>query len=452
MAKATDMCLKSASVSFDPLPFRIPLQLGSRVVEKSTLINVEVVVESRDGKRHATGYGSLPLGNVWAWPSESVTAVQTEAAMKAFAEEVVELASLCRESEHPVDLVYHISAEYQHLARQLSTRMKLAEPMPKLAQLVAASSLDAALHDAYGRLHSASSYDLLSQKYLPHDLSEYLDKQFAGEYLDQYVSRAPQARLAVSHWIGLKDPLTAADVAKKSSDGLPDSLTGWVSAERLTHFRIALTGADLQQDLARIQAIEAAISQARSSVGSPAGWHYTLDLNERCPSAEALVEFLQQLRAKAPAAYDRVQSVVQPAPRDLERHPEFKVHAAAALKPIVIDESLTDYDSLLLARDLGYNGAALRTCKGQTDTLLLGAACQKLGLLICVHDLTCPGVSFLHSAGLAARLPTVTSVEGQARQYCPAANKPWSREYPGLFELRDGTIDSSLLAGLGLGY
>ena len=39
---------------------------------------------------------------------------------------------------------------------------------------------------------------------------------------------------------------------------------------------------------------------------------------------------------------------------------------AAKLRPVVIDESLTDLESLLLAREMGYTGVALKACKGQS--------------------------------------------------------------------------------------
>ena len=89
---------------------------------------------------------------------------------------------------------------------------------------------------------------------------------------------------------------------------------------------------------------------------------------------------------------------------------------------MVIDEALVDYESLLLSRELGYSGVALKACKGQSEALLMGAAAQKFRLFLCVQDLTCPGASFLHSASLSARIPTVAAIEGNARQYCPAAN------------------------------
>jgi hypothetical protein len=118
----------------------------------------------------------------------------------------------------------------------------------------------------------------------------------------------------------------------------------------------------------------------------------------------------------------------------------------------VIDESLVDLDSLLLARELGYSGVALKACKGHSDALLMGAAAQKFGMFLCVQDLTCPGLSFLHSASLAARIPGVAGIEGNARQYCPAGNAEWIGRYPGMFVIEDGTINTSMLNENGLGY
>jgi len=105
---------------------------------------------------------------------------------------------------------------------------------------------------------------------------------------------------------------------------------------------------------------------------------------------EYLIDLLNKLRERSPAGFDRVQYVEQPTARDLRANPQNRMHAAAKLKPVVIDESLTDYGSLILAREMGYTGVALKACKGQSQSLLLAAAAQSLGLFLCVQDLTCP--------------------------------------------------------------
>ena len=127
------------------------------------------------------------------------------------------------------------------------------------------------------------------------------------------------------------------------------------------------------------------------------------------------------------------------------------MHEAAKLRPIVIDESLTDLENLLLAREMGYTGVALKACKGQSQALLMAAAAQKFGMFRCVQDLTCPGASLIHSAGLAAHVPGVAAIEANSRQYVPAANKPWEAKLPGIFVIKDGTMDTSTLTGHGLG-
>src|SRR5206468_11774087 len=110
-----------------------------------------------------------------------------------------------------------------------------------------------------------------------------------------------------------------------------------------------------------------------------------------------------------------------------------------------------DLESLQLAREMGYTGVAFKACKGQTQTLLLAAAAQKYGMFRCVQDLSCPGASLIHSAGIAAHVPGVAAIEANSRQYCPAANAPWVERFPGIFRLTDGTIATETLTGPGLG-
>ena len=82
----------------------------------------------------------------------------------------------------------------------------------------------------------------------------------------------------------------------------------------------------------------------------------------------------------------------------------------------------------------------------------MAAAAQKYGMFLCVQDLTCPGASFLQSASLAARIPGVAAIEGNARQYCPSGNDPWADRFPSMFRITDGSVGTAALDGPGLGY
>jgi L-alanine-DL-glutamate epimerase-like enolase superfamily enzyme len=323
--------------------------------------------------------------------------------------------------------------------------------MPVLAQLVAASPLEAAVFDAFGRALRANCFDLLGRDLVSHDLADWLGPDFRGQFLDHYTLRSPQLRMPLYHLVGALDPLSAGELNHRLHDGLPETLDEWIRADGLTHLKIKLNGDDLRWDVQRVVVIEQVATAAQTARGC-SNWSYSLDFNERCRDAEYVLEFLRQVQVQSPNAFARVQYIEQPTHRDLRAHPENRMHSVAALKPVVIDESLVDLESLLLSRQLGYTGVALKACKGHAEALLMGAAAQHYRMFLCIQDLTCPGASFLHSASLAAHIPGVAAIEGNGRQYCPAGNAAWSPAYPELFQIRDGTVGTERLHGPGLGF
>src|SRR5207244_282861 len=138
---------------------------------------------------------------------------------------------------------------------------------------------------------------------------------------------------------------------------LPEHLGAWIESDGLTHLKIKLNGDDLGWDVERVLGVDRVATDVQSRRGI-VSWHYSLDFNERCRSVDYLLEFLDRLKALCPAGFDRVQYVEQPTARDLKANPGNKMHAAAKIKPVVIDESLVDLESLYLARDMGYTGVA----------------------------------------------------------------------------------------------
>jgi L-alanine-DL-glutamate epimerase-like enolase superfamily enzyme len=448
--KTTDVRIKEVSVSFEPVQFRAPLKFGGRVVSSSYLINAQVTVESRSGK-HATGHGSMPIGNVWAWPSATLEPPDTEQVMMAYAKTVAELFDAYPGYGHPLEIELEVSTEYDHQARRLAETRGLSDQIPELAQMVCASPIDAAVHDAFGRMLKLNSFNTLSKEFCRTDLGEFLDEQFAGEYLDRYTLREPTPTLPLYHLVGALDPLTDADVKDRPADKLPVTLGEWIKADSLTHLKIKLAGDQLEWDIDRVLSVEKIAAEVQAAQGCTQ-WFYSCDFNEKCQSSEYVIEFLNRVRKSSKAAFDRIQYIEQPTSRNLNAENAPRMHDVAAIKPVVIDEALVSYESLLQCRDLGYSGIALKACKGQTESLLMAAAAQKFGMFLCVQDLTCPGASFLHSCSLAARIPGVAAIEGNARQYCPSANQKWAKKLPGLFTLKNGTIDTSRLAGPGLGF
>ncbi|MFN9721535.1 MAG: enolase C-terminal domain-like protein [Planctomycetota bacterium] len=448
--KSTDVMVKEVKVHFEPVQYRAPLKFGGRVVSSTFLINAEVTVEAHNGK-HATGHGSMPVGNVWSWPSATLEPADTEQIMMAYAKAVVELYDTYPGYGHPLEIEFEVSAEYDHQAHKVPQKLGYAESIPPLAQLVCASPIDAAIHDAYGRMLKLNSFNTLSKEFCTRDLSEYLDETFAKEYLDRYTLREPVPTLPLYHLIGALDPLTDADAKERPDDRLPVTLGEWIKADSLTHLKIKLAGDQLEWDIERVLTIDRVAGEAQAARGC-SSWFYSCDFNEKCSSADYVIEFLNRIRKSNPAAFDRIQYIEQPTSRHLDAENAPGMHEVAKIKPVVIDEALVSYESLLKARELGYSGIALKACKGQTESLLMAAAAQKFGMFLCVQDLTCPGYSFLHSCSLAAHIPGVAAIEGNARQYCPSANLKWAHKLPKLFALKNGMVETGRLAGPGLGF
>jgi len=454
MAKSTDIRILSASSTTERFAYRTPMKFGGRVVTDVVLLHATIEVETADGRR-GTGRGSMPMGHVWAWPSAVTPGDQTLAAMCMFGKRFVDAMGSYDSAGHPMEISHDLTAVQQSIADAIALELNSdggsVEPMPRLAQLVAASPIEAALFDAYGNALGQNAYNLLSSEYMNRDIASYLNDDFKGEFLDAYTLREPKASMPLYHLVGALDPLTEDDIPERLTDGLPETLSEWIRADGLTHLKIKLNGDDLEWDVDRVVSIERIAAETQAELGI-ADWCYSADFNEKCANVEYVLGFLAKVEERSPDAYRRLQYIEQPTNRNLKANPENKMHEAAKIKPVVIDESLVDFESLLLSRELGYSGVALKACKGHAEALLMGAAAQKYGMFLCVQDLTCPGASFLHSASLSARIPGVAAIEGNGRQYCPVANDVWTPLYPSMFEVTDGTLGTSILNGPGLGY
>src|SRR3954467_15598122 len=106
--RSTDIRPRDVSIGYEDYTYRSPIKFGGMVLDRVTLLNVEMTVETRAGKV-AKGFGSMPLGNVWAWPSRELTYDQTLGAMKKTAE--VCATTYRKESVewcHPIDHTHGI--------------------------------------------------------------------------------------------------------------------------------------------------------------------------------------------------------------------------------------------------------------------------------------------------------------------------------------------------------
>jgi L-alanine-DL-glutamate epimerase-like enolase superfamily enzyme len=432
---------------FQEFRYRAPYQFGGRTVDRVTILDVHCRIRTGSG-REAWGFGSMTLGNAWAFPA--VPHEPGLGAMVALAGALRAHTAACDDTGHPIDLFRALEPVYLRAAADVSRERALAVPIPKLCTLVVASAFDAAIHDAYGKAFGLSSYETYGPAFMGRDLSHDLGPAFAGEYVDRYVPTSPHATTPVFHSVGASDPLEPSDVRARIGDGLPETLEEWIPRDGLTRFKIKLNGGDADADVARIVRIDRVVSRVLSGL-DVAEWKYLLDFNEGCPNVAYLIDVLRRVREATPSGFERVLYIEQPTARDLRKDRANVMHEAARLRPVVIDESLTDFETLLLAREMGYTGVALKACKGQSHAMLMAAAAQKFGMFLCVQDLTCPGASLVHSAGIAARVPGNAGIEANARQFVPAANAAWEPRFPGLFTIRGGVMQTGQLTGPGLG-
>src|SRR3954470_19394032 len=198
MSRATDVRIVSVETSYQEFHYRTPIKFGGVALDRATQLDLWIEVESTSGKR-SRGFGSMPLSNVWAFPSRSLTYDQTLGAMTTLAGRIADLTRQHKEVGHPVDLGVSLEPLYVRAAEEVTRQTGLAEPIPHLAVLVTASPFDAALHDAYGKLHGLNCYHSYGPDFMNHDLGHYLGKDFSGETLDRYVRREPLPRMPLYH-------------------------------------------------------------------------------------------------------------------------------------------------------------------------------------------------------------------------------------------------------------
>ena len=447
--RPTDITIKNVSFSTEDFSYRTMIKFGGVAVDRVTMLNAEVEVVTSQGKR-SVGKGSMPLGNIWAFPSKTMVYDKTLGAMKAIAESCRAVYAKTKTSGHPIEITWELEKELLSNAEAEGRKLNLDDPIPPLATLVCASPFDAALHDAYGKAHQLNCYHTYGGEFLDNDLGRFLGSDFKGVKIEDHVMKEPVASLPLYHLVGALDPLFSQDVLKPVGDGLPETLGEWVLFNGLTHLKIKLNGDDLGWDVDRVVGVEKAAEVAQKQRGQST-WHYSLDFNEKCKNVEYLLEFLEQVKEKSPAAFSRIAYIEQPTGRDLKASRANVMHAASKQIPVVIDESLLDLESLLMAREMGYTGAALKACKGQSQSVVLASAARHMKMFLCVQDLTCPGASLIQSASLAAHVKGVSAIEANSRQYCPAANTPWENNFPGIFKITNGSMQTSCLNGVGLG-
>src|SRR5262249_24395223 len=133
----TEIRLEGVVFGYEDFQYRTPIKFGGIALDRVTILNVHAGVRGVAGKI-APGFGSMPLGNGWSFPSRVLSYDQTLAAMKALAERVCRIFAGHKETGYPIDLYHALEPDIFRAAEDVSRELELAEPIPKLCALVVA--------------------------------------------------------------------------------------------------------------------------------------------------------------------------------------------------------------------------------------------------------------------------------------------------------------------------
>lgn len=431
---------------------RTPLKFGGVVVEESTSMIVKASVQNKRGEM-AEGFGSMPLIDQWAFPEPSVPHERKLEAMKLIGEAACKLLER-RWSEkfaHPIDIMLETREEILGLGGRISREARLEVRMPVLGILVATSPIDAAIHDAFGRVNGICSFEGYGPRFMEHDLGFYLGSDFRGRYPSDCLRQRYAESLPVFHLVGALDKLRREEVdASDPRDGLPVSLEEWIERDGVFCLKVKLSGIDVEWDVKRTVAVAEVAREVLDKRGITT-FYLSADANEMNPDPGTTLEYLRRLREASPMAFSRLLYLEQPTERDLAKR-RFSMREVAELKPVFADEGVTDLETFDLALRLGWSGIAVKVCKWHSSSLLYIAKMEHYGIPYSIQDLTCTGLALVHSAALAARTKPLMGFEYNARQYLPFAFKELQRRHESLFFVKDGYIRTDSLTPLGLGF
>lgn len=448
--KSTDVRVVGATVYFLPVQTRTPLKFGRETLTSATCCRVRVEISDRM-KRRAVGWGETPLSVQWGWPADLPYSLRNEA-MHSFAIRVAEAWADNAQFGHPMEIGSDFQRQSLPSLLEKHNAGLAGAAMPHLAALICWSAFDIALHDAYGQLHNLDTYQTYSAEFMNRDLGEFLtpdkdaDVEFGGKFPNDYLLPNPPRKLPVWHLVGGLDPLTVEDTVdmQLAQDGYPNLLADWIKTDGLRCLKVKLRGNDPSWDYQRLVRV--------AEIALPLGVeHLSADFNCTVEDPQYVNELLDRLNVEHPDVHDRILYVEQPFPYDLDAN-RIVVHCIAQRKPLFLDESAHDWQFVKLGRSLGWTGVCLKTCKGQTGSLLSNAWAKAHGMSIMVQDLTNPMLAQIPHVRLAAQVGTIMGVESNAMQFYPAASLPEAEVHPGLFERRGGQLNLESVRGPGFGY
>ena len=357
-----------------------PLVIGKGTIDTITEATCQVTLTN--GTITKQGFGTVLLSHVWCWPE--VTDEDKDLALRGACETVAKAITQQQPSDSLLGLGHRV----------ISLSDQLLEHLPPLARRVCCAPLDNAIHDAAGCLAGCSSFDLYTQ----HGTSPF-DATFPGfgaaSAIDSMLHQ-PKASVDAQMVVGIKTS--------------PKNVCDYCTLHSIRRLKIKIGSGDIELDVNHVIAVCKAMPPVDGYLD------ITLDANGCYESADKLTEFLSMLRHAAPDVAVCVSAIEQPSmsPETAERQLWSQISADT---PLLVDETFTDLDDLKHANACGWNGLAIKSCRGQTLALLGAAWGHARGWKNTVMDLTSPNIAAIHTVLLASRISGVTTAEVNAAQF-----------------------------------
>jgi L-alanine-DL-glutamate epimerase-like enolase superfamily enzyme len=447
VSRPSDLWIEQVELTFSDERLATPLHLSKGTISDITYAKVTIQARTRRDQR-VQGVGAIFLSDLWAWPSPEYSHADKDAILRDLCRALAAVLRTHQDAADPLEqgMALEEALPAAILGVERDHPQLSSGALPYLAALNCLAPFDAAIHDAWGRGLQAASYSSYTAATLNGDLAVYLGKEFQSRYPADFLG-APRRRLRAQHVVGVTDPLSEHDAPPTMPGTLPTHLAAWVRRDNLTAFKVKSRGQEPQVDAERLAAV---YRVATSASTTPAQVQLSIDPNEACPDSNFVTAMLDALEAISPPAYAALTYIEQPTGRDLSAQ-GFTFHTVSARKPVIIDESLDRLEHLQLLQPMGWSGLAVKTCKGQTHSLLAYCWAKHHGQFTTIQDLTNPGLALVHSANLCAHLTLSTDVfECNSRQYAPDACPAERAAFPGYFQLHDGWLQLPAAAPLGL--
>ena len=449
VSKPTDVSITAARLYYLKVETRMPYKFGQQVLREITCARACVTVRDGEGDL-VEGWGETPLSVGWVWPTDSLAYRHKEERLKGFT------CTLAREipgfgvAGHPLEIGHAFQQQIlPGLLAHEAEGFPGEEAIPYLAGLACLSAFDLAAYDAFGIAHDVGVFDTFGADFLNHDLDRYLEADAEGvsfekKYPQEFLA-GRQDRIAVWHSVGGADPIDESELSgDEPDDGYPVLLRDWIRRDGLDCLKIKLSGADAEWDYQRLRAI--------GSIAREEGVaHLCADFNCTVEEPAYVNRILDRLKSETPETLERILYVEQPFPYDLEVN-QIDVHSVSSRCKLMMDESAHDWRFVRLGRQLGWTGAALKTCKTLSGAILTLCWTRAHGMDLMVQDLTNPMLAQVPHVLLAAHAGTMMGLESNAMQYYPEASIPEARVHPGLYRRSDGVLDLRTLGKSGFGY